>query len=490
MPRRTAPASIPRVSLRQLWAFLAIALPVLGAVIAPLPSVDLAYHLRAGAEILATRAIPSVDTWTFTAAGMPWQDQQWGAQVVLAAAYQALGWTGLILVRAALVGVAFGLLFDLCRRRAGSIRVAALLSLAAFGCAAITLGLRPQLFGVALFSATLWLVLRRREAPRLLWIVVPLEIAWVNMHGSFILGPALLGIALVEDLVDRDRSWRMSAVALAGTLIATVVNPFGLAVWGYAAGITTNSVITSRITEWQPTSIRTPEGALFFLSAGLVAIGAVRAAANGRRVRWTMLLWLAPFLLLGAWAVRGLAWWPFVAAATMAPLLALAGAEGREPAPQRADPPVMRRLNAAIAVVIVLVAIVALPVFRPEDPKLGAPAGVVGAAPPGITDALRQVVKPGDRLLAPQPWGSWFEFALPDAQVAVDSRIELIPAAAWDGVDRIADGAPGWEQTLRDWGVTQVVAAPDQTELVSRLQANGWTVAYRDEDGTLLIRAA
>ena len=364
--------------------------------------------------------------------------------------------------------------------------MAALLTLAAFGCAAITLGLRPQLFGVALFAATLWLVLRRREAPRLLWLVVPLEIAWVNMHGSFILGPALLGIALVEDLVDRDRSWRMSAVALAGTLVATVVNPFGLAVWGYAAGITTNSVITSRITEWQPTSIRTPEGALFFLSAALVGIAAVWAAASGRRVRWTMLLWLAPFLLLGAWAVRGLAWWPFVAAATIAPLFALAGAEAREASPERADPPLMRRLNAAIAIAIVLVAIVALPVFRPEDPKLGTPAGVVGAAPPGITAALRQVVKPGDHLLAPQPWGSWFEFALPDARVAVDSRIELIPAAAWDGVDRIAQGGPGWEQTLRDWGVTQVVAAPDQTELVSRLQGNGWTVAYQDEDGFLL----
>jgi len=74
--------------------------------------------------------------------------------------------------------------------------------------------------------------------------------------------------------------------------------------------------------------------------------------------------------------------------------------------------------------------------------------------------------------------------------VAVDSRIELIPAAAWDGVDRIAEGAPGWEQTLGDWGVTEVFAAPGQTELVSRLQANGWTVAYQDEDGTLMTRAA
>ncbi|HEY7131483.1 MAG TPA: hypothetical protein VH440_04485, partial [Candidatus Limnocylindrales bacterium] len=76
------------MSLRSLWAFLAIALPVLAAVIAPLPTVDLAYHLRAGAEILDTRAIPSVDTWTFTAAGQPWQDQQWLAQVVLALAYR------------------------------------------------------------------------------------------------------------------------------------------------------------------------------------------------------------------------------------------------------------------------------------------------------------------------------------------------------------------------------------------------------------------
>jgi hypothetical protein len=33
------------------------------------------------------------------------------------------------------------------------------------------------------------------------------------------------------------------------------------------------------------------------------------------------------------------------------------------------------------------------------------------------------------------------------------------------------------------------VAAPDQTELVSRLQGSGWAVAYHDEDGTLLTRS-
>ncbi len=476
------------MSLRRLWAFLAIGLPVLAAVIAPLPTVDLAYHLRAGGEILDTGAIPRVDTWTFTAAGMAWQDQQWLAQVILALAYRLAGWTGLVLLRAALVGIAFGLLFDLCRRRSGSVRVGAWLTLAAFGCAAITLGLRPQLFGVALFAAVLWLVLRRRDEPRLVWLTVPLVVVWANVHGSFILAPALVAIALVEDLVDREPRWKATAGLLVATILATFVTPFGVGVWGYAAGISTNSLITSRITEWQPTTIRTPEGALFFLSAGLVAVAAVAAAARGRRVPWTMLLWLVPFLALGAWAVRGLAWWPFVAAATIAPLALPAPDDVRETRPERVDPPLMRRLNAAIAVILVVVGIAALPVWRPIDAKLGTPAGVVGTAPPGITAALRGLVQPGDRLLAPQPWGSWFEFALPDATVAVDSRIELIPPAAWDGADRIASGAPGWEDTLKDWGVTIVVAAPDQAEMVARLEANGWRQAFHDEDGTVLIR--
>ena len=37
-------------------------------------------------------------------AGPPWIDQQWGAQVILAAVYRLAGWTGLVLLRARLVG--------------------------------------------------------------------------------------------------------------------------------------------------------------------------------------------------------------------------------------------------------------------------------------------------------------------------------------------------------------------------------------------------
>ncbi|HEX5823663.1 MAG TPA: hypothetical protein VFY18_04300 [Candidatus Limnocylindrales bacterium] len=480
------------MTLTRLWAFLAIGLPVLAATIASLPTVDLAYHLRAGAITLDTGAIPRVDTFTFTAAGQPWQNQQWGAQVLLDVAYRLAGWTGLVLLRAALVGCAFGLLFDACRRRSGSVRIAAWLALAAFACAAVTLGLRPQLFAVALFSAVLWVVVQRRERPGLTWLAVPLILLWTNVHGSFFLGPLLVGIGLVEDLVDRDPAWRRSAALLVGALVATVVNPFGLTVWSYVAGISTNELITSRVTEWQPTTVRTPEGVLFYGSAGLVAIAFVVAARRGRVVRPTTLLWLVPFLAIGAYAVRGLAWWPLVAAVVVAGLAAVPADASSSSRPVRPAPegtPMMRRTNLVLTAILVLAAVAALPAWRPIDPGLRAPAGVVGTAPPGITGALRGLVRPGDRLLAPQPWGSWFEFALPDTLVAIDSRIELFPIEVWNNLDRIETGATGWEAALAGWGVSIVVASPDQRDFVTRLQAAGWRDAFHDEDGTVLVLA-
>ena len=166
-------------------------------------TVDLTYQLRAGAEILGGQGIPSVDTWTFTAAGLPWFDQQWGAQVVLSVIFQVAGWTGLALLRGGLVALIFGCLFEIGRRRDLGLRRSAWLALAAFVVCAPALALRPQLGGMALFAATLLIVSDRRAHPARLWIVPVLVAAWANIHGSFFLGPLVLGLAWLEDVHDR-----------------------------------------------------------------------------------------------------------------------------------------------------------------------------------------------------------------------------------------------------------------------------------------------
>jgi hypothetical protein len=472
------------MTLARLWAFLAVGLPVLAAFIAGLSSVDLAYHVRAGGEFLDTGRIPTSDTWTFTAAGTSWLNQQWGAQAILAIVYRVAGWTGLALLRAVLVGLTFGLLFEACRRRGLDLRRAAWLTLAAFVVSAVALALRPQLFGMALAAITLLLVADRRAHPGRVWLVPLIVAIWANIHGSFFLGPLVLGLAWLEDLHDRvEQPHRLLQIAVVSAL-AALINPFFIAVWGYAAGLSTNSFVTSRITEWQPTTLRTIPGILFF---GSVAVVVVLLARRGRPTSWPTLAWLAVFAAIGAYAIRGVAWWPLGGAVAVAPLLVrqpAAGSVGAAPRVERASP-----LNVVVVGVIVLVCVALVPAWRPTDPVIGAPSGLVGDAPSGITAALRQQAKPGDRILNPQPWGSWFELALPANPVAIDSRIEIFPVDVWTELDQVRSGAAGWQETLARWGVAFIVVEKDEDAFQARLVAAGWKVAFADLDGAVLARS-
>lgn len=463
------------MTLARLWAALAVLLPVVAALAATLSAVDLAYHLRAGDQILSGGGIPRVDTFTFTAAGRAWVDQQWVAQVILATAYRIGGWVGLVILRAALVGLLFGLLFQACRRRGADVRTAAWLSLAAFIVAAPALALRPQLIGMVLLAVTLVLVAVRRAHPRLFYLVPVVVAFWANVHGSFFLGPVVVGLVWLEDLHDRAPSASGTLVVALVAALATLINPFGPAVWAYAVGLSMNPEVTARISEWQPTTLRTIPGILFFASA---LAAALLIARRGRPAGRPTLAWLGVFFAVGAYAIRGVAWWPLGAAFVLASVLNR-GAE----TPERPTPQLGRRINVGIVAALVVVGLVLLPVWRATDSATGAPTGVLTDAPSGITGALRATARPGDRLVNPQPWGSWFEFAIPDVPVAIDSRFELFPAETWAEYETVASGGDGWQAVLDRWHVTLAIVQSDDDAFAGRLAAAGWQPTYAGNDG-------
>ena len=362
------PRGQARLSFDRLWVFLAIAVPALVALIVPLPAVDLAYQVRTGDLILATGSIPAVDTYTFTATGAPWTDQQWLAQVLLAIGYRLGGWELLAVVRASLVAGTFGLLVAASAARGASIRTSSILSLLAFVVAAPALALRPQLFGIAIFAALVLLVADRHRHPRRLWLAPVLVVLWANVHGSVVLAPVLLGYAWLEDVV-LGRNARLTLGVLAVGTLATLVNPFGIGVWGYALDVGTNPEITGRVAEWQHTSPLTVPGLLFYGSAAAVSALLV---ARRRLVTWPSVLWIGFLFALGVWTVRALAWWPLGVVLVVAGLLpaATAGSDDRR---QTSSTPSSRRI-----VAIALLA--AFPWWRPTDPLAGR-AGLLTYAP-------------------------------------------------------------------------------------------------------------
>lgn len=464
----------------RLWRALAVLLPTLAAILAPMSTVDLTYHLRAGAEMLTTGAIPTTDTWTFTAAGAAWFDQQWGAQVVLHVVQEVGGWTGLVVLRAVLTGLVFGCLLAIAVRRGLGSRTAALLVLLAFAVAAPAMALRPQLLGMACLAVVLVLVDRRHEHPRGLWLVPVIVAIWANLHGSFFLGPLVLGLAWLADLHDRVPKARATGLVALAAAGAACLTPFGPAVWLYAVGLSVDPSVTDRISEWRPTSLRTPAGIVFFGSIAAVAVVVARRAVA---LPWPTIVWLATFAAIGLYAERGIAWWALAAVAPVAGLLPVAG-----PARARADLPAIRGANAVLVGLLAAAGVALLPAWRPLDPGTGTPAGLLTDAPSGITGYLRSTLEPGDKILNEQRWGSWFEYALPDVAVAVDSRIETIPADVWSAYEAVLAGVDGWQAHVADWEVTHIVTGPPTADLEERLASDAWRPVHRDDDGIVWTR--
>ncbi len=473
-------ARLGGLTLSNVWATAVVTVSIGVTFMFRMSSIDLAYHVRAGEAILATHGVPSIDAFTFSMVGRPWLDQQWGAQVLLALVYRAGGWAAMGFFHGALVGAAFWFLWLACRSRGASSRLSAALTLGGFAVCFYNAGMRPQTMAYPLFTGTLWILADRRAHPRRLWILPFVMVVWANVHGSFPLGLVLIGLSWAEDR--RDRAVTKNATLAVGVigLVATAVGPYGLAVWRYAIGISTNERILGHIQEWAATTIRSPDGAVFFISA--LAIVAF-LARRGTKTQWLTLAWLGSFFLLGLSAARGEVWWGFVFPVIMAGLIV-----EKPVAPEDA------RGNMVMNLVMVTALIAFVAVLSPwsrdrVDPSSGATA-LVSYAPQRMVDAVHRVAPDDAKLFVTLPYASWFEFASPSNPMFVDPRIELFPNDVWDDYFAVAEGHVGWQAIVDRWGADVIVMAPGDVTIVALLEKDpGWRLAYRDTYGTVFVRS-
>jgi hypothetical protein len=482
--RSSSPARFA-ISRGQLWMIIAITLPAIASLLAPMLSGDVAYQIRTGQLMLESGSLVDADPFTFTIAGEAWLNQQWGASLVLGAGFEALGWSGLLVLRAVLIGATFALVYAAARGLGAGSIVASMVTLSSFVVGISNLALRSQTFGLLCFAAVVALLAWRRSHPRLLWLVPLVMIVWANMHGSFPIGWLALGFAATDDVMRRSRQAPQTIIVTVLAVVATLITPWTVGAWQYVAELSTNPLISDLISEWQPTTLQTPAGLFYFASLAAVA---VLLLVRGRVLSWVTLSWLAVLALVGLMAIRGTAWWAIGAASIVAYLVSGLEVRGRQlVAPGGAE---RRTLGyTAIAGVLVAFAVLVLPIWRGGDALYG-PEGVVGDAPRGVAEATRAEMVEGDRLFVSQRWSSWFELAIPELPVMVDYRIELFPAEIWADYIHVTGGRADWVEILDRWDVSLVTAsAIEQAQLLPFLrEADGWTLVFEDEEGAVFRR--
>lgn len=461
-----------------VWVVASVAVPVAIVIASSLGAVDLAYHLRAGDEMLGSRSVMMVDSFTFTAAGTPWLNQQWLSQVLMGSTFRVGGWFGIALLRAVLSAVSLMLVMHACRAAGVDRRGAAWLTLGTAAMLVPSMTMRPQLFGLACFSAALAILFDRHSHPGRLWLLVPLAAAWSNLHGTFPLLFALGGAVLLDDVRTGTSGWRRLLVVGLVSLLATLANPYGSDVWSYVAGLTSNSMIHQAVDEWQSPSLNSFAGTAFLLSIPVVTW---LLARDRNRPGWPTMLLLAGFMLLGLMSVRATVWWAMIAAVVLS---------SRLPRTRQDHDDRPAWWNSAFIAVFISIAMLSLGRWVPFRAAEPVPHHLLAHAPQRITTVLREVASPGERIFASQVWGSWFELVLPDNPVAVDSRIELFPADTWSRYADVSQGREGWGAILDEWNVR--VLAVSTLQQPGLLEAAGrspdWRLVHRDRDGAVLVR--
>lgn len=457
------------------WAAVASILPAAAALIARMRAIDLAYHVRVGELTIRTGDVVRTDPFTFTRAGLPWLNQQWGAQVIFAFAHRLLGWAGVAITHATAMGVGFLFVYRSCVRAGARARTSAVLTVLGFLVGAGSLAARPQSLAIPLFTAT-WLLLMRRG--RWIWLVPVLAVVWANVHGSFVLAPLLTAFALGDDLVARRPAGQTLLVLLA-TTAATLVNPFGPGVWSYAVEIAGNETIRNSVAEWRPPLPLSVRGAPFWLSG--VAVAAV-GVSKRRMVRPVDAARLLVFFALGVPALRATLWW----ALAIPPIVASWYRKADRPVAEETGRSASTR--AATAILLVLLPI-SLLLRAGIDPVTGASVRLARDAPEVLVDATTRNLPTGSRLFVFQPFASWFEYSLPANPVLVDSKVEFFPPAIWRAYTQVIDARDGWERVLDRYRIQGVILPPGSVLARELSLTDGWRRVARGPAGSVFVRA-
>ena len=89
---------------------------------------DSYWHLVVGDWILASTASRTPTRSPFTFAGKPWIAKEWLSQILYLGAWRLAGWTGMVVLAAAAIALAFGLLTRFLQERLAPLAVARLSS--------------------------------------------------------------------------------------------------------------------------------------------------------------------------------------------------------------------------------------------------------------------------------------------------------------------------------------------------------------------------
>ncbi len=447
---------------------------------------DLWWHLRIGQIIWTGRRVPTADLLSFTASQHAWVPHEWLSQLGIYAAYRLGDYFGLMLLLCVLTATLLAVQYASCRLYSGNAKIAFLGALVTWFFATTGLALRPQLLGYLLLACELLVLHLGRSQDRRWFFFLPALFAlWVNVHGSFFFGIAVLAALLICSRIQwnagllasrpLDTAQRRTLVWVSGLSLAALwANPVGWPAIAYPL----RTVFDPRmplgaVSEWQSLAFDDVRAfGLLGLAATILLVALVR-----RTVLYVdEMILLALAFAMAVLHQRLLFAWGVVAAPILCRQVADLWDDYR-PERDRAVP------NAVFIGASVVAAIAAFPA------RAELVSQIERGNPVQAVEFIRSSRLAG-RILNEYTFGGYLSWALPEQKVFIDGRADVY---AWTGV--LADyGAlvtlrEDPERILNRYGV-DFCLLPRSAPLVRVLRyLPEWSERYADSQAVIFVRS-
>ena len=208
--------------MRRLRLDLTVFAAAFVAAFSRIADLDFWWHLKTGQVIAATRSIPRVDLFSFTAAGAEYIDHEWLFQLLQWWTWSAFGPLGIQILKCLVIGLTFALVARYCVREGMSELAALGLVMIGMAGAVTRLIERPEIFS-ALFAVLTVICLRRR----VLWALPLICALWSNVHAAVIVGLVIQMLFILATAYEERGGIAPFGAALAASVVASGLNPFG-----------------------------------------------------------------------------------------------------------------------------------------------------------------------------------------------------------------------------------------------------------------------
>lgn len=288
---------------------------------------DIGWHIRTGEYILDHGTVPRTDLFSFTRPGEPWFAWEWLSDVGFAIAHRGAGLKGVVLVAAIALTLWALLLLRYALWRGANSWVALVVTLLGVNASAIHFLARPHIITLLFATVSAWMIESdRRVVHWRLWLLIPLVALWTNLHGGFVIGLTLTGLAALGSAVelragcgDRRSVVRYCSLSLA-CCAASLLNPYGFRLHLHIFDFLRSGWILNVVQEFQAPTFRSENQSQYEL---LLITGLALSALLIARRHYVEALWIVATAHLSLTAVRNVPVYVAVAGPIIAEALTL-----------------------------------------------------------------------------------------------------------------------------------------------------------------------